>query len=467
MKSLVGYGCKHYGQGAAYTAVLSHKVSKVLAGASTEMKNVPAVSAGVIRLTELPHRFQIGYSARGHRAASPSALPTPVTADDVFHIGSCTKSFMGLLLNELQHEKPSPQLSDLWNLTLGEVFPNLPAEWKTTTIESLMSHRAGIDDELFLYQLDTRTKRTFFVLQQIFGGAYPVVRKLWEEFRIEEGRLGELAFEERIQTTRRKRLVDLVFKCKPIPQLVGHFCYSNSGVAIVSLVLEELTKRPFEYLMRDYVFGPLGMHSAGFGTPDTEFLHKVPPKDAKVTPNQPWGHYKGLFQRRTTCVPPWTKDDGTPDFFSAAGNIHLNMQDWLKFLGATIAIARTTQQHPQWFPRGGPVSPGDPQTGYGRGWIIMDTTIPPAPKSPLGVRLTERLVGKSSFGVALPGFGEVTSADKVKLSHSGSTGLWYATCTVDLAAGVAVAVLTNAANISAFHLMNQVSVKMLEELKED
>eukprot|EP01124_Arcella_intermedia_P032302 TRINITY_DN7505_c0_g1_i4.p1 TRINITY_DN7505_c0_g1~~TRINITY_DN7505_c0_g1_i4.p1 ORF type:complete len:448 (-),score=100.34 TRINITY_DN7505_c0_g1_i4:16-1359(-) len=442
MKYLLNF--KHYGQGATYDPLLSQKVSKVLQNV-TNMDPGLAVSAGAIALAELPCRFRIGHSARGCRAAPSSAARTPVSDADAFRIGPCATPLIGALIDELQLQRPPPP--DLWHLPLGDILPSLPAEWGPTTLDSLLSHRAGIDD-LSLLGLDSKTKKTLLSFKQVLAGTYPTMRELWGPMR------------------RQERVLDVLERFLPVPHLVGKFSYSLVGVGLACLVLEEVTKRAFEDLMRENVFGPLGMQSAGFGTPDIGFLHKTPPKEGKVVPNQPWGHYRGLFQRRTICVPPWSEEYGA---FSA-GDVHLNMQDWLKFLGATIALSRTTSPQPPWYARGEPISVMDPRLGYQRGWAITDTEVP-AVEPPLGLKL-ERFIGRTPVGfpfVPLPNFGEVSPEDYKILSCQGesSDGLWYTACYVDLAAGVGVAVMTNAGAIPSFKLTNLIIVKILKELQKE
>src|SRR5947209_5537965 len=57
------------------------------------------------------------------------------------------------------------------------------------------------------------------------------------------------------------------------------FIYSNEGYAIAGAMIERVTGRAWEDLMRERIFEPLGMKSAGFGTPAS-------PGEV----DQPWGH---------------------------------------------------------------------------------------------------------------------------------------------------------------------------------
>ena len=65
----------------------------------------------------------------------------------------------------------------------------------------------------------------------------------------------------------------------------GQYFYSNCGFGIAGHIAEVIMGKPWEQLVRELVFEPLGMKSAGFGVP----WEGEPPTD-------PWPH----------------KGDGTP-----------------------------------------------------------------------------------------------------------------------------------------------------------
>jgi CubicO group peptidase (beta-lactamase class C family) len=58
------------------------------------------------------------------------------------------------------------------------------------------------------------------------------------------------------------------------------YAYSNVGYALAGLMAEQVCGKSWESLMQKRLFDPLGMASAGFGTPGI---------GEAVT--QPWGHY--------------------------------------------------------------------------------------------------------------------------------------------------------------------------------
>lgn len=80
----------------------------------------------------------VSYGAAGVRKKGD---PTPVTMEDKFHIGSCTKS-MTATLGAMLIEDGKLQ----WNTTVSEVFPNLDVheDYKNVTFEQFVTNTAGV-----------------------------------------------------------------------------------------------------------------------------------------------------------------------------------------------------------------------------------------------------------------------------------------------------------------------------------
>ena len=74
------------------------------------------------------------------------------------------------------------------------------------------------------------------------------------------------------------------------------FSYSNAGYIIVGAILERVSGKQWETLIRDRLFTPLKMTSAGFG----------PPSKSNQT-DQPWGH----LNRGGNFVPHFRRQPGT------------------------------------------------------------------------------------------------------------------------------------------------------------
>src|SRR6185436_1954641 len=93
------------------------------------------------------------------------------------------------------------------------------------------------------------------------------------------------------------------------------FIYSNAGFSIAGHMAEKVTGKTWEDLMRQKIFRPLGMTTAGFGAPGTEAKH-----------DQPRGH-----QADGTPVEPGPGADN-PVAIGPAGIVHCTIGDWAKFV---------------------------------------------------------------------------------------------------------------------------------------
>ena len=122
--------------------------------------------------------------------------------------------------------------------------------------------------------------------------------------------------------TQRRRLVQLALSRKPAAKPGTKFQYSNIGYAIAGAMCERVTGKTWEDLMRERLFNPLGMTTAGFGPPGTA---------AKV--DQPWGHLASGAKLKP--IPPGRKADN-PAVIGPAGTVHCSLADWAKFAAASL-----------------------------------------------------------------------------------------------------------------------------------
>jgi CubicO group peptidase (beta-lactamase class C family) len=229
---------------------------------------LPALAAVIIKEGQICEQSATGIRKSGEK--------TPVTPQDKFHIGSCTKSMTATLV-AISIEKGWLK----WDTTIGQVFP----EWKeridqqylSVTVEQLLKHESG---------LATRPPPDAW-------------RRAWQEVGSPR--------EQRIEFA--KSVLSTPPESKPGTMTN----YSNQGYAIVGAILEKIADREFESLMSEYLFEPLGMTSAGFG----------PPGD-KSKDDQPWGHSNGLLGHN----PVWSDN---PPVLTPAGRVHCSLEDMAKF----------------------------------------------------------------------------------------------------------------------------------------
>ena len=275
-----------------------------------ERHGLPALAAAVVRDGEVIARGAVGLRAIGSAEA--------VTADDLWHIGSCTKAFTSTLIALLVDQG---KLS--WTTTIGEVFPDfvkdIRPEYADVTIEQLLRHRSGL----------------------------PTDRSPDARIRSQLGSLPGSIREQRRQAAK------LVLQQAPAAPVGTKMLYSNYGYMVAGAMAEEVTGHSWEELLRKRIFDPLGMSTAGFGAPGVA---------GALT--QPRGHRGGR------PVEPGPIADNTP-VIGPAGTIHLSLADWGKFAALHLAGLRGESDflRPETFTRLYTPLPGD---DVALGWGVDD-----------------------------------------------------------------------------------------------
>ena len=210
-----------------------------------------------------------------------------ITLDDSFHLGSCTKAMTATLVAMLVEEG---QLN--WTTTLGELFadtvkPMHPA-WEKVTLRQVLAHRASLRVEP--------------------DGLAAQVFKEW--VLPPRAPLGTLP-QQRLEIARQA-----LSRPPGIPPDTKYW-YSNVGYVLAGAVLEQLTGRAWEELMRERLFQPLGISTGGFGPPGT----------ADKT-EQALGHSPVLGKP----LDPRSPAAELPLFYGPAGLAHMTVTDWAKFI---------------------------------------------------------------------------------------------------------------------------------------
>jgi CubicO group peptidase (beta-lactamase class C family) len=236
---------------------------------------LPALAAAVIVDGKLHAVGAVGFRKNGGTDM--------VTVQDKWHIGSCTKSMTATLSAMLVEDGKVS-----WVEKLSELFPlyatSMHKGWKVVTLEQLLAHRGGAP-----HGLDE---------QGLWG-------RLWQ-------RVGEPPLMQRSYLTS-----ELLTKQDPA-QPTGTYTYANSGYALVGHALETRLNQPWETLITNHLFLPLGMASCGFGMPAS--IGKT---------DQPWGHSRtrgwlGGYSLRP-IAPGVTADN--PSATGPAGSVHLSVAD--------------------------------------------------------------------------------------------------------------------------------------------
>jgi CubicO group peptidase (beta-lactamase class C family) len=223
--------------------------------------NLPALAVVVVKDGKICDRAAVGVRKLGDQ--------TPVTIDDQFHIGSCTKSMTATLAAMFIEEGKLR-----WDSTISEVFPELKGkmdkQYETVTVEQLLTQRGGVPGE--------------------------PPADAWKH-----------AWEQRGTSTQQRYEFIQTVLAQPLAAAPGtKYIYSNQGYAIVGAMLEKISGKSWEDLITEKLFKPLHMDSVGFGPPGT--IGKI---------DQPWGHTRA-------SVP--TQNDNPPAI-APAGRVHCSLDD--------------------------------------------------------------------------------------------------------------------------------------------
>jgi CubicO group peptidase (beta-lactamase class C family) len=303
-----------------------------------------------------------GVTAIGSAGVRKVGSDVHITCNDLVHLGSCTKAMTSTMLATLVAERKLR-----WDMKLIEAIPELKEiihpDYHNITLWQLLTHRAGITSNPVDWdahnQLETKARRLAIL-------------------------------KDNLRT--------------PSSIKAGEFNYSNFGYMIAACMAEKITGLSWESLMRQRLFDPLGMSTAGFGEPDTG-----------KSLEQPWGHNKSGGK--------WEPSK----FYDAeaigpAGEIHCSVEDWAKFLSLQL----------------------------GRKNSILDTNYLSKLTEPVGFYA-------SGWGIT----DDLEWAKGKVLTHNGSNGIWYATVLVAPKIDRAYVVVTNSRD---FTNTSDVCSKMINKL---
>lgn len=312
----------------------------------------PALAGAVFDKNGLVHIEAAGVRRNGEA--------DKVTVDDRWHLGSNTKAMTAALYGRLVEAGRAT-----WDAPLSTLLPDVPMDpaWKATTIDQLLAHRAGLKDDIML-------------------------DVAWLQVARDDTRPLDV----------QRRALAAKALAKPPTGKPGAFEYANGNYVLAGAAIERITGRTWEAAMREQVFGPLGMASAGFGAPQGA---------------NAWGHVSppiiGSIMAPTAMNAASPMADN-PLALGPAGTVHATLQDYGKFLRIFLTEGGGFLK-PETIARlGRPVGEGD-RTPYALGWSVSSAT--PWTKGPA-------------------------------LLHEGSNTMWHALAVVAPARGVAIVGAANA-----------------------
>jgi CubicO group peptidase (beta-lactamase class C family) len=274
---------------------------------------LPALAGAVLRGERLAALGATGVRRKGSRE--------PVTAGDLWHLGSCTKAMTATLAARLVE---AGRLR--WDSRVGELIEGrageIHADYRGVTLEQLLAHRGGAPGDV------TRL---------------PIWSWLWSF----HGPTGEA----------RGRFVADVLGRRPKAEPGVRYLYSNAGYTVAASMLEAAAGEPWETLVRRELFEPLGMTSAGLGAPGRAGAEE-----------QPWGH--AVEGRSVRPVEPGRAADN-PAAIAPAGGVHATLADWARFVALHLAGARG-EPTPLLAPESIRKLHTPPAGDYALGWIVAE-----------------------------------------------------------------------------------------------
>jgi len=235
-----------------------------------EGKPVPGLAAAAVLDGKI-----IAVGATGIRKLGD---PTKVTIADKFHLGSCTKSMTATLAAMVVEDGKIR-----WDATAESIFPDVKMDpaYRKATLREFLSNTGGVATE--------------------------VPPALW----------GDLSLNGHPEAAQRRELLEGILKLPPAYPPGGGSMYSNAGFSIGGAMLEKVTGKPYDQLLRERLFRPLGMTHSGFG-----------PAAANDKVDQPYGHH--LVDGKLVAVDPFPAGDNPPAI-TPAGRVHASIEDFARY----------------------------------------------------------------------------------------------------------------------------------------
>lgn len=199
---------------------------------------------------------------------------TEVSANDLWHVGSISKSFTSALIAQ-QVERGTLKFDS----TLGELLgAGVAKKFARATVAQVLSHRAGLPANP--------------------GGAeYIAILRSGDPIAV-----------------KRRRVAELALSGEPITTPGTGFLYSNVDYILLGSILEQRSGASWEDMVSDELLRPLKLSTAGFGAPGEA-----------GTLTQPRGH-RGNANGTPSPVEPGPGSDNPP-LFGPAGTLHMSIAD--------------------------------------------------------------------------------------------------------------------------------------------
>ena len=287
---------------AAQTPTFAARLDKALADGT-----LPAIAGARFTAESLTDVVAVGVRKRG---ADPQ-----VTPDDLWHVGSITKSFTSMLTARMVERG---ELT--WSTTLTALLGASAGQYGAVTVAHLLSHRSGLP-----------ANATSAMLARPPGHSTTTPETVVDV---------------------RRRLTVAALATTPGGAPGVPFLCSNLGYTVLASALESKTGRSWEDLLQTEILAPLALTSAGHGAPGV--VNEL---------TQPRGHRGGT----TPLEPSFLADN--PPYMGPAGRLHMTEKDLARWGQTHLAGERGQARlvSPATFARlHTPVGADNP---YAMGWV--------------------------------------------------------------------------------------------------
>lgn len=234
---------------------------------------LPALVAAAAKRGHAPSKWFVGERLLGSGV--------PVTGQDVWHLGSITKSITSTLVARLV-EQGAVRWDDTTGELLKDVAPDMHDAYRSASFRHLLSHRAGLPKDIPMDRFLTYSRDATNVREERASYAREALR---------------------------------------MTAVGPRFSYSNNGYVVAGAMLEAKLDTTWEDLVRTHVFEPLKLTSAGFGAPGEK---------GQLT--QPVGHF--FHNNRLVPICPGEPFSDNPYVLGPAGRVHMGLDDVLTYLAA-------------------------------------------------------------------------------------------------------------------------------------
>ncbi len=274
---------------------------------------IPAMAVITVQNNQTIEKASVGVRQIEHNIS--------VLTDDHWAIGSVTKSMTATLVGVMIDQGVLN-----WDTTLAELFPEfdeMQERYHHITMIELLSHSAGLpedDDSVWAPFVDSN--------RSLISQRYVLTKEA-------------LAYDS--------------------DERQGSYVYSNINYVIVAAILEKLTAKPFETLIEEYLFTPLGMQNSQV---ELTGLH-----------DEIWGHKYQNGQYRS-INPTIDHVDNAAIVAPAGSRTYVTLEDMGRYLQAHLqakqgtatlmAIENFETLHSK-------VIDADEDLGYALGWFTEGT----------------------------------------------------------------------------------------------